>query len=114
MELVWSVFSSAKSERAARKVYKWFQERLGCEVLDVSFAPYPKTGGWTFTGTTPLNGATWNDQVVEALGLGQCVGYMWTLTGNVRYRLSGWSNQPSVSGVTAIEWQLWAEAAGGE
>ncbi len=114
MELAWSVFSSAKSEQKARKVYNWFRERLGREVLDVSFAPYPKTGGWTFTGRTPLYGSTWNDQVVEAIGLGQCVGYGWRISGDVRDSPSGWSNEPSVSGVTAIEWQLWPAAPAGQ
>jgi hypothetical protein len=110
MEMVWSVFCGANSDEAARKVAKWFQQRLEREILDLALEPYPKTGGWTFTARTPLVGTAWNDQVVEAISLGQQIGYAWRLSGEVESSLSGWSNELKVSGITAIEWQLWRDA----
>ena len=42
---VWSVWTSAKSERSARKVLQRLEERLGRETVATTFEPYPKIGG---------------------------------------------------------------------
>jgi len=103
---VWSVWSPAKSERSARKVHKWLEERLGRETVATTFEPYPKIGGWMFTFHVPLTGEIHSERVVELIALGQRIGRGWILSGDVYGDLSGWSNQPSVAGIQAIEWRL--------
>jgi hypothetical protein len=102
----WSVWSLAKSERSARKVHKWLEGRLERETAAVSFEPYPKTGGWMFTFRVPLAGETHGERVVELIAFGQRVGRGWILSGDVYGDLSGWSSEPIVSGIQAIEWQM--------
>jgi hypothetical protein len=71
----WNVWSDAKSEKSVRHVAKWLVRELARPAEQLTFAPYPKTGGWTFSFQTQLLGASWNDQVVDLIALGQRVGY---------------------------------------
>lgn len=103
---VWSVWSPAKSERSARKVHERFEVRLGRKSVATTFEPYPKIGGWMFTCQVSLIGQTHGERVVEIIALGQRVGHGWILSGDVYGDLSGWSNEPSVTGAQAIEWQM--------
>ena len=59
-----------------------------------------------FTFRVPLTGETHSERVVELIALGQRVGGGWILSGDVYGDLSGWSNEPSVAGIQAIEWRL--------
>jgi hypothetical protein len=80
--------------------------RLGRPADQLIFAPYPKTGGWTFSFQTRLEGASWNDHVVDVIALGQDVAYAWTLLGRVEQNPEGWSTKSHISGVAAIQWQV--------
>jgi hypothetical protein len=86
--------------------------------FQLTFAPYPKTGGWTFSFHTLLEGASWNVYVVDVIALGQRVAYAWTLSGAVGQSPEGWSTKSRISGVTAIHWWLQtpgqADAGGGD
>ena len=48
----------------------------------------------------------WNDCVVEAIEYGQRISHDWLLTGDVHNSLDGWSNKSSISGVSAIGWNI--------
>jgi hypothetical protein len=110
MRARWHVWSTARSEKSARHVASRVLRLLGQPTIDpVVFAPYSKTGGWTFSFEVRLSGATWNDCVVDVIALGQRVGYGWRLSGDVTERLEGWSNEARIAGVTSIQWQLWPE-----
>lgn len=102
-----TVWANTNSENAARKVYGWLQHRLGRETEHLSFEPYWKIEGcWIIGFQIALSSTTWNDAVVEAIGLGQRIGRGWILSGDVYSQLDGWSNEPSVPGVRALHWQL--------
>ncbi len=106
MQAWWSVWSDATSEKSARNVAMRLLRRLGRPADQLTFASYPKTGGWTFTFQTPLEGASWNDYVVDAIALGERVASAWSLSGEVRQSPEGWSTKSRISGVTAIQWWL--------
>jgi hypothetical protein len=80
--------------------------QLGRPANQLTFSPYPKTGGWMVTFQTDLEGGTWNDYVVDAVELGQRVAHAWSLSGNVRRSPQGWSTKARIAGVTAIQWLL--------
>lgn len=102
----WTIFTNATTEKATRKVAERLLNLLDSPAEHVEFALYTKTGGWTFSFQSLLSGATHNDIVVEAIALGQRVGYAWTLTGDVLTDPEGWSNEARVSGVTSLHWQF--------
>ncbi len=79
---------------------------MGREPVGATFAPYPKTGGWIFTFRLALQGTIRSERVIELIALGQHVGYGWIRSGDVYGDLSGWSNEPSVADIQAIEWRL--------
>jgi hypothetical protein len=106
VQVIWTVFTNARSEKAARNIYRRLMQRMGREGVAVTIEPYWKTGGHMLIFATNLAGASWNDQVVEAIALGQRAGYSWMLLGDVSDDLSGWSNKASVSGIEAMEWNL--------
>jgi hypothetical protein len=109
MEAKWRVWSDATSEKSARVVAIRFLRKLGRSADGLTFEAYPKTGGWTFFDTR-LEGATWNDEVVDVIALGQRVAYHWSLSGDVRQSVEGWSTSSRISGVTALEW--WLQTSG--
>ena len=102
----WSAWSDATSEQSARHVATRLLRQLGRPADQLTVAPYPKTGGWTFSFHTLLEGARWNDYVVDVIALGQRVAYAWTLSGDVGQSPEGWSTKSRISGVTAIQWWL--------
>jgi hypothetical protein len=106
MEAQWNAWSDATSEKSARNVATRLLRDLGRPVDQLTFAPYPKTGGWTFDFRTHLEGASWNDYVIDVIALGQGVAYNWELSGDVRQVPKGWSTRSRISGVTAIQWWL--------
>lgn len=111
MDAVWTVWCDAKQEKSARKVAHRLLRKLDRDVQSLAFAPYPKTGGWTFTFSAPLMGTTWSEWVVDAVALGQRVGYQWTLYGSVLSDPSAWSARSRISGVTAAEWLVMRQDA---
>lgn len=106
MEAWWRVWSDARSEKSAHNVATRLLRQLGRPADQLTFAPYPKTGGWKFSFHTPLVGASWNDYVVDVIALGQRVAYAWELSGDVLEDPTGWSTKSRISGVTHIQWQL--------
>ena len=106
MQAWWTVWSDAKTEKNARHVAKWLVRELARPVEQLTFAPYPKTGGWQFSFQTRLEGASWNDYVVDVIALGQRVAYGWSLSGDIGRSPEGWSTQSRISGVTATKWWL--------
>ena len=107
MQARWSVWTDATSEKSARNVAARLLRELARPAEQLAFAPYPKTGGWTFSFRTQVTGACWNDYVVDVIALGQRVGRAWILSGDVMHQLDGWSNESRISGVTSAQWQLW-------
>jgi len=118
MAAEWSAWSDATSEKSARNVATRLLRQLGRPADQLTCAPYPQTGGWTFPFHTLLEGARWNDYVVDVIALGQRVASAWTLSGDVGHSPEGWSTKSRISGVTAIQWWLQtpgqADAGGGE
>jgi hypothetical protein len=106
MEAGWNAWSDATSEKSARIVATRLLRQLGRSADQLTFAPYPKTGGWTFSFHTLLEGARWNDYGVDVIALGQRVAYAWTLSSDVFRSPEGWSTKSRISGVTAIQWWL--------
>jgi hypothetical protein len=106
MEAHWKVWSSASSEKSARIVANRLLRELARPAEQLSFAPYPKTGGWVFAFRTVLQGATWNDCVVDVIALGQRVAYSWGLGGDISSDPEGWSNNSRISGAISVRWQL--------
>src|SRR5690349_17676379 len=104
MHVSWTVFTNVRSEKAARNIYRRLIQRLGREPASVTIERYWKTGGHLLYFAIQLASATWNDQVVEAIALGQRAGYSWTLSGEVSLDLSGWSIRAQISGIDAMEW----------
>jgi hypothetical protein len=106
MQAWWSVWSEATSEVFTRRVATRLLRQLGRPADQLTFAPYSKTGGWTFSFQTRLEGASWNDYVVDVIALGQRVAYAWGLSGDVGQDPEGWSTKSRIAGVTAIQWQV--------
>lgn len=102
----WKVWINAKAEHHARRVLERVQRALGREAVDHAIEPYPKTRGFLERFRMELRSEGWNDCVIEVIELGQRVGRGWILSGDILSDPSGWSNQPSIPGVTAIEWNL--------
>ena len=110
----WKMWTEAKSEEKALRVFERFRRNLGREARDWSVEPYPKIAGFVVAFWIELETQTWNDSVVEVIALGQRVGYQWTLSGDILTDTDGWSNESNVSGVRSIQWMLdrrWTTAA---
>jgi hypothetical protein len=111
MRTLWKIWTAAKTEDKALRVSKRVQAALGREIVDQGIEPYAKTGGFLVCFSVELESEVWNwnDAVAEVIELGQRVGHEWILSGDVRSDLSGWSNRPSMPGITSIEWILFPE-----
>ena len=109
MRSLWKIWVEADSEDKARRISERVRRTLGREVVDQSVQPYAKTTGFLVAFWVELGSEAWNDGVVELIELGQKVGHGWILSGDILGDPSGWSNEPRVSGVKAIEWSLMAE-----
>jgi hypothetical protein len=110
MRSLWKVWIDAKAEDKARRVSEQVRRVLGREAVDHGIEPYPKTRGFLARFWVELGSEGWNDCVVEVIELGQRVGHGWILSGDILSDPSGWSNQPSIPGVKAIEWNLVPES----
>ena len=109
MRSLWKIWVEAKSEDKALRISERVRRALGGEVVGQSVEPDPKTTGFLVAFWVDLGSEAWNDGVVEVIELGQRVGHGWILSGDVLGDPSGWSNEPRVSGVKAVEWSLMAE-----
>jgi hypothetical protein len=109
MQVHWTIWSDATSEKSARNVAKRLTRELGREAHHLTFVLYPKTGGWTFSFDVLLEGESWSDYVVDAIALGQRIGYEWTSSRDVTANPEGWSTRSRISGITAAQWQLWRQ-----
>jgi hypothetical protein len=102
----WKMWTEAKSEEKALRVFERVRRNLGREALDRTVEPYPKITGFVVAFWIELESQAWNDSVVEVIALGQRVGHQWTLSGDILTDMDGWSNESSVSGVRSIQWML--------
>jgi hypothetical protein len=102
----WAIYTNAKTERAAQHLYKRLIREIGKTPDDTHYSLYPKNQAWQITFTINILTGTLNDQIVEAIALGQRCGYGWILTGDVHDSLEGWCNQTRIGGITSIGWQL--------
>ena len=102
----WKMWTEAKSEEKALRVFERVRGNLGREALDRGVEPYPKIMGFVVAFWIELESQAWNDSVVEVIALGQRVGYQWTLSGDILTGTDGWSNESNVSGVRSIQWML--------
>jgi hypothetical protein len=107
---LWKIWVEAKSEGQARRVSERARRILGREAVDQRVEPYPKPPGLLVVFCVALESEAWNDCVVEPIELGQRLGRGWILSGDILGDPSGWSNNPRVSGVKAIEWILMTES----
>lgn len=101
----WKVWTETKNEAKARRVLAWVEDALAREVLDVTVEPYHK-GGHVVRFRLDHDFSDWPSFVLEVIALGQCVGYGWSLYGDIRTQSSGWSNESSISGVKAMQWMI--------
>ena len=113
MHLVWKIWVDAKTEKKSLRLCARIRERMGREASDMRVEPYPKTGGFVVGFVVGLESTRWNDAVVEAIALGQRVGYGWVIAGSVRDEPSGCSDRVSISGVQSMEWSLVGRDDGG-
>lgn len=106
MHILWSVWVNARTREAAQRVYERAHQKLGREIDQLSFEPYPKLNGWTILFQMPIVATTWNDGVVEGIALGQRISNKWILLGDVYHNLTGWSDEPTIAGIVGVEWIL--------
>jgi hypothetical protein len=96
----------ARTEEKALKLCYRLLAQMRKDAPEKKVDPYPKTGGFVVSFATNLEQGRWSDAVVEAIALGQRVGYGWILSGSIEDDPSGWSNDAKVSGIVSIQWQL--------
>jgi hypothetical protein len=106
MRSLWKIWIEAKSEQKALRVSEQVRRILGRETEGQDIEPYPKISGFLVRFCVELGGEAWNNCVIEVIEMGQRVGHEWILSGDIGNDPSGWSNQPSIPGVKAIEWIL--------
>ena len=111
MRSLWRTWVDAKTKDKSLRVFKEFRRYLGVEPQKQSIEPYTKTDGFVVDFEVELRSTAWSDCVCEVIEMGQRVGYDWTITGDVRYDPSGWSNKARISGIRAIEWTLIGQLA---
>jgi len=104
--MIWRMWVDAKTEEKSLKLCDRLLDRMKKDASEKRVEPYPKTGGFVVSFATELKSERWNDAVVEAMALGQRVGYGWQLIGSVLDGPGGWSNRTTVSGVKSIAWTL--------
>ena len=106
MRSLWKIWVDAKTREKVQRVLGRVYGKLGEDVFDQSIEPYWKTGGFVVSFEIDHGDKPWNECVVEVIERGQRVGYQWIFTGDVQRDPSGWSNNPNVSGIRSIEWNL--------
>lgn len=104
MHSIWKMWTEARTEAKALRVFERARQAIGREATDRHIEPYPKIEGFVVTFRVELESQAWNDSAVELIELGQRVGYGWILCGNILADPSGWSNDSSVPGVKSIQW----------
>ena len=102
----WRIFTSSKSEIAAKRVHRRVVEALGYELFGFQLVPNANSGEYIFSFDLRVKCQTRNDCIVALLEVGQTLGYEWTLFGDIRENFSAWSTKPKVVGVKALQWGL--------
>jgi hypothetical protein len=100
------MWTEARTEVKALRVFERFRLNLDREVPDRSIEPYPKIAGHVVSFWIELESRSWNDAIVEAIALGQRVGYQWTLSGDILFFPEGWSNNSNVPGIRSMHWMM--------
>ena len=103
----WSVWTESQSSAGARRTLRRALRRApGMVPEGLTVAPYPKTDGHVLRFTTTSGATRWADLVLEALQLGDALGYRWALSGAAPTDLAGWTNHAWVEGVVSISWEI--------
>ena len=91
----WRIWTNARTESKARRAFSRALEGWAAEPRSPALTPYPKTGGFVLSFETEVTAASWAEGVLEAIVLGQQLAVGWVHTGDLRYELSLWSNEPT-------------------
>ena len=102
----WTFWIKATTEDKATKVFARVLARAERTAQNVEIEPYPKIGGFVIRFRIEFESATRNDQIVEAIYIGQSMATQWMLFGNITDDPSAWSSHCHEPGVIAIEWKL--------
>ena len=106
MRTLWKMWVDARTEAKALKLCDRVLERMGRSASEKRVEPYPKTGGFVVSFAVALEHARWNDAVVEAIALGQRVGYGWALSGWIEDGPAASSDRTNIAGVKSIQWMF--------
>jgi hypothetical protein len=102
MKAHWKIWTLATTEEKALRVVNRVAAQLGHPIQELAVEPY-HSGGFVAVFVTLHSGPKWSDFVFEVIELAQRIGYSWTLTGDVRQQLDGFSNKPASPGVTSAQ-----------
>ena len=102
----WKIWTKTNTKKKALEVFLRLLKRAGrtAEVLSVEL--YPKIDGHVIRFTIYLESETWNDQIVEIIGIGQSIAHDWSLTGSISSDPGESSSKVCDSGVAGIEWSF--------
>jgi hypothetical protein len=106
MRTVWKFWLTAKTKQKAVSVSDNVFRQMEVTPVTVAIEPYEKTGGFVVRCELELECLSWDNCVVTTIGMGQSIAHQWILFGDVYRGVSGWSKNPSVIGVDAIQWEL--------
>lgn len=101
----WKVFVNAKSLDSARRIANRVNDALSHPMEEEKIDPYYK-GGYIFSFELTHDQEHRSEVVVRIIGLGQRLAKGWQILGPIEHEPSGWSNEPSLSGVEAVGWEL--------
>ncbi len=101
----WRVFTETKSEKSARTVLGRFERTISQEIVLYKISNYYK-GGHEITFELQHENNVRSEIIIEVISLGERVGRGWHLTGSIQNQPSGWTNSSTISGVTAINWDI--------
>jgi hypothetical protein len=106
MRTIWKFWLTTKNRQKAVSVADKVFRQMEVTPVAVDIEPYEKTGDFVIRCELELECLSWDNCVVTTIGMGQRIAHQWILFGDVYRDLSGWSKNPSVIGVAAIEWML--------
>jgi hypothetical protein len=102
MRAHWKIWTNATTEQKALRVANRVAKKLAYPVQELAVEPYSK-GGYLATFVTSHPAVKWSEFIFEVIELAQRIGRFWTLCGDVRDQLDGWSNESCLSGVTSAQ-----------
>ena len=98
----WRLYTNCESEKNAKAVMNKATKKLKVKIEKSKIEPYHK-GGYVCSFSNQLEIENWNEIPFLALALGQRIGRMWTISGDINSEFSAWSNESSISGIENIE-----------